>query len=155
MQTSLHFASQFRSLEVILQPFRSLKIISQPKGKKEIFSQPISKLGDHFVAILKFGNYFATISKFGNHFSAIWKLGDHFSVKKVISQPMGDFAGGTLWLRNHFVAKRHFCSRGEISQPSAIFAAHFVAAKRGYSTAKWHSCAKGSFRSCENFRKGG
>ena len=29
------------------------------------------------------------------------------------------------------------------------FAAHFAVAKRAYSAAKWHSCAKGWFRSCE------
>ena len=34
------------------------------------------------------------------------------------------------------------------------FCSHFVAAKRVYGLAKWHSCAKGPFRSCENFRRG-
>ena len=35
------------------------------------------------------------------------------------------------------------------------FRNHFAAAKWGYCAAKWHSCAKGVFRSCENFRRGG
>ena len=35
------------------------------------------------------------------------------------------------------------------------FRSHFAAAKWGYCAAKWHSCAKGVFRSCENFRRGG
>nr|CAN62900.1 hypothetical protein VITISV_036725 [Vitis vinifera] len=30
----------------------------------------------------------------------------------------------------------------------------FAAAKRVYELAKWHSCAKGPLRSCENFHKG-
>ena len=34
------------------------------------------------------------------------------------------------------------------------FRNHFAAAKWMYRAAKWHSCAKGSLRSCENFRKG-
>ena len=32
---------------------------------------------------------------------------------------------------------------------------HFAAAKRVYLAAKWHLCAKGPLRSCENFRRGG
>ncbi|WKA12923.1 hypothetical protein VitviT2T_030266 [Vitis vinifera] len=46
LQTSLHFASQFRNLKAI------------------------SKLGGHFAAISKPGDDFATISKLGDHFPA-------------------------------------------------------------------------------------
>nr|CAN62903.1 hypothetical protein VITISV_036728 [Vitis vinifera] len=34
------------------------------------------------------------------------------------------------------------------------FPNHFTAAKWMYGVAKWHSCTKGSLRSCENFRRG-
>ena len=34
------------------------------------------------------------------------------------------------------------------------FRNHFAPAKWVYGAAKWHSCAKGSLRSCENFRRG-
>ena len=34
------------------------------------------------------------------------------------------------------------------------FRSHFAAAKRVYGLAKWHSCAKGPLRSCENFCRG-
>ena len=34
------------------------------------------------------------------------------------------------------------------------FRSHFAAAKQVYGLTKWHSCAKGPLRSCENFRRG-
>ena len=43
----------------------------------------------------------------------------------------------------------NFHRGGSISQRRAIFAAHFATAKLGGCAAKWHSCAKGVFRSYE------
>ena len=103
LQTSLHFASQFRSLEVIsqlgghfaaiLKPkgdfaakshFRSQgafsQTISQPMEKIETFSQPILKLDNHFIAILKLGDHFIAIWEFENHlvakghFRSTWRI---------------------------------------------------------------------------------
>ena len=48
-----------------------------------------------------------------------------------------------------FAGGGSFRSQGPISQPMGIFAGHFAAAKWGCGAAKWHSCAKGVFRSCE------
>ena len=46
----------------------------------------------------------------------------------------------------NFATNGNFRSEGAFRQ---YFAAHFTAAKWGYGAAKWHSCAKGWFRSCE------
>ncbi|WKA03408.1 hypothetical protein VitviT2T_021518 [Vitis vinifera] len=56
---------------------------------------------------------------------------------------MEDLAGGS------YGAAKTFRSQMGFSQPGAIFAAHFAAAKWGWAAAKWHSCAEGVFRSCE------
>ncbi|WJZ82808.1 hypothetical protein VitviT2T_002533 [Vitis vinifera] len=56
---------------------------------------------------------------------------------------MEDLAGGS------YGAAKTFRSQMGFSQPGAIFAAHFAAAKWGWAAVKWHSCAKGVFRSCE------
>ena len=45
-----------------------------------------------------------------------------------------------------FVAARRYRSEGNFD---IDFAAHFAATKWAYDAAKWHSCAKGWFRSCE------
>ena len=45
-----------------------------------------------------------------------------------------------------FATGGHFRNRGHFGN---IFAAHFAAVKRGYGATKWHSCAKGWFRSYE------
>ena len=45
-----------------------------------------------------------------------------------------------------FATARHFRSEGNFGMD---FAAHFAIAKWEYDVAKWHSCAKGWFHSCE------
>ena len=49
----------------------------------------------------------------------------------------------------HCEAWRSFLQLGKDFVEKGIFAAHFAAAKWAYNAAKWHSCAKGWFRSCE------
>ena len=56
---------------------------------------------------------------------------------------MEDLAGGS------YGAAKSFHSQMGFLQPGAIFVAHFTAVKWGWAAAKWHSCAKGWFRSCE------
>ena len=151
------FCKSFRSLEVISQPFGSQKekrkTFLQPISKFGNHFTTILKFGKSFrnqKAIFTANGGFHTGLLWGceiisqpkgsfvahgenrNIFAAILKLRNRFVAKMVISQPIGDFTGGTLWLRNHFITKRHFCSGGWISLRRAIFAAHFAAAKWAY-----------------------
>ena len=48
-----------------------------------------------------------------------------------------------------FAAEGGFRNERAFSQRRPLFAAHFAAAKLGYCAAKWHTSAKGVFRSCE------
>ena len=138
--TSLGFAKCFRKPLFILQvifiawrSFRSLEIILQPKGKKKnIFAA-------HFEAWKSFRSHFEAWRSFHSPLE-VWKS---FGNKQPFSQQMEDLAGGS------YGAAKTFRSQMGFSQPGAIFAAHFAAAKWGWAAAKWHSCAKGVFRSCE------
>ena len=56
---------------------------------------------------------------------------------------MEDLAWGSYGVAKTFLSQMGF------SQSGAIFAAHFATAKWGWAAAKWHSSAKGVFRSCE------
>ena len=103
-QTSLHFASHFYSLEVILYlgdhlaaKGKKRKTFSQPMEKIETFSQPILKLENHFIAIWKFENHL--VAK--GHFRSTWRI----------------WQGVAMGLRNHFAAKWDFRSRVPFSQP--------------------------------------
>nr|CAN75853.1 hypothetical protein VITISV_025387 [Vitis vinifera] len=79
---------------------------------------------------------------------------------------IGGFAEGAMRLRNHFTAKGLFRSGGLISQrlpwgcenwsfKAWGFRSLFRSCEIKWGPAKWHSCAKGVFRSCENFRRVG
>ena len=48
-----------------------------------------------------------------------------------------------------FAAEGEFRNERAFSQSKPLFAAHFAATKWSYCAAKWHSYAKGVFRSCE------
>ena len=48
-----------------------------------------------------------------------------------------------------FAGEGSFRNMKGISQPRSDFTSHFAAAKWECGAAKWHSCAKGVFRSCK------
>ena len=111
----------------IWRPFRSLEVISQPFWSLEAILQ---QKGD-FTANGGFRSPFRSqrgIFAAKGQFRSQGPISQPKGIFTAISQPKGDFAG-------HFVA-------------------HFAAAKWGWRAAKWHSCANGVFRSCENFHRG-
>ena len=102
------------------------------KGKKEKhFCSPWKKNRNILAAHFEAWKSFASILKLGDHFVAISNQKEKRNIKKKItshflSLEIVSVAGGGFW-------------RGGI----------LAAAKWAYDAAKWHSCAKGWFRSCE------
>ena len=70
--------------------------------------------------------------------------------------PNERFAATKIFAGASYGAAKSFRSGEPFSQPKGNFAGGFVghsaAAKWGWGATKWHSCAKGVFRSYENFR---
>ena len=83
------------------------------------------------------------ISKLGGDFAALSKFGDHFAEKWHVHRPFFEawsIFAAILKLGDHFAS---------ISKLKSDFAAVSQLQNEGNYAAKWHSCAKKWFRSCE------
>ena len=123
-QTSLHFASQFRILEVISQLGGDFATISQPKAifiAKEHFRSPkvISQPKAIFAAKGHFRKPFR--SPFRSCEMGVWGCEMALVCQGSVSQLRIFSQGVAIGLRNHFAAEGHFPSQPLISQQMAIF----------------------------------
>ena len=88
----------------------------------------------------------------------ILRHGDFATISQLRNE-CTELQNGTRMLKGGFAAAKH-PSEWRLGYKMEDFKAwrfrsHFVAAKRMYGAVKWHSCAKGPLRSCEDFRRGG
>ena len=88
----------------------------------------------------------------------ILRCGDFATISQLWNECPG-LKNGTCVPKGGFTAAKHpskwrFGCKTEDFK-AWRFCSHFAAAKQMYLAAKWHSCAMGSLRSCENFHRGG
>ena len=85
------------------------------------------------------------------HFRSQGEFLSHFAA----ANGVGGLRNGTRVPRGGFAAvkppAKWGCDCENVILRRGGFRSRFVAAKWGYGAAKWHSCAKGVFQSCENF----
>ena len=92
------------------------------------------------------------IPKLGCDFAAISKLGDHFAEKWHVHRPflkLGAFSQQGVDFVEEGNSRNPFLSLKVISQLKGDFAAVSQLQNEENCAAKWHSCAKKWFRSCE------